>query len=132
MVRMARSERTKGVTEQEQQIALCEWAGWKRNVIYDTKSRELISWLDPSGKLVFGHLPDTNSLDVLHEMEKKLTLEQNETWLIELYVICELGGFPILNCPNCHLTRQGACILIKSTASDRREALLKTLGLWKE
>ena len=98
---------------QAQQIALCEWMGWKR-----TKLDPDYDWHNPDGGYA-NNLPNTNSLDVLHEMEKKLTEKQLEDYKYQLQKVCEPEGY----------TYKSA---ICSSAPQRREALLRTLNLWKE
>jgi hypothetical protein len=103
------------MTETEQQIALCEWwnpGSTKRLTIFG--ERKQIKYL--------GDLPDTSSLDVLHEMEKRLDVNQLSEYADWLDKIC----VPTHICP---LTHWQAVVMAE--APQRREALLRTLGLWK-
>lgn len=54
-----------------------------------------------------------NDLNAMHKVEKVLTADQRDTYIIWLARICPLGTF------------------IFSTAAQRAEAFLKTLNLWK-
>jgi len=97
------------MTEQEQQIALCEWAD---------KHGLNTSFMDHDGCEQVGLL-DTDSLDVLHEMEKKLTDEQKglyATWLAHRGGVTYVYNFDTIH----------------ATVAQRREALLRTLNLWTE
>lgn len=100
------------MTEQEQRIALREWMGWypcrcgSNRCIYDECQN--------------GTRKDSNSLDVLHEMEKRLKgSEPNEqqfsNYLSALAVI--VNSFDT------------DCLMV-AEASERREALCRTL--WPE
>lgn len=120
------------MTDQEQQIALCEWAGWKRKeppeFLKDEQVRHLWTvWTRDGIDLSVENLPDTNSLDVLHEMELKLnTYELKDSFVRYLLVLLDI-----------HIPFEGNPLfvwhkVINATAAQRREALLRTLGLWKE
>lgn len=69
-------------------------------------------------------LPNYESLDVMHRMEKILTANQWVKFEKELHAICRR-----VRSSRDDLRMQGAPI--HATAAQRREALLKTLNLWK-
>jgi len=98
--------------EQDQRIVLCEWMGWK----YHKPTPEEIA----TGSY-YQYEPNTNSLDVLHEMEKKLTDEQHKEFRrILRYLVTDVP----------HTDAERAAY--SASAPQRREALLRTLNLWKE
>lgn len=121
--------------EQDQHIALCEWAGWKSLGI---NAERVEYWMPPEfspaiGKLSWEEickqrrfLPNTNSLDVLHEMILKLEDIQLITFLNLL--ASATGGEPIDGKFGSH--RIG--LMFKAKADQWRECLLKTLNLWRE
>lgn len=102
------------MTKQDQRIALCEWAGWKRVEVSSG-----LAWGSDADKnkcWIYVHqLPDTNSLDVLHEMEKRI-----------------LGNDSLFNGDESVSEHYFNSISKHATASQRREALLRTLGLWRD
>lgn len=107
------------MSPEQQRIALCEWAGW-------TCDKSGI-WRDPRGCYGVNGCPaNTNSLDVLHEMVQKLTPEQHDDeyyfWLA--FVI---GGRRM----DVQVWEYRK-LMVDATAAQRREALLRTLGLWME
>ena len=95
----------------EQQIALCEWMGWE----YHKPTPEELE----SGSY-YHYEPNTSSLDVLHEMEKKLTDEQCRTY------------HEFIKGHHLIATHPAAEWVFHASASQRREALLRTLNLWKD
>lgn len=100
--------------EEDQQAALIEWAGWK----YIEGCDHPYGWDNAElGKAAI-NLPNTCSLDVLHEMEKKLPAQNHFAYIANLTsVVAREEGF------------QPLCM---STAAQRREALLRTIGKWKD
>lgn len=115
------------MTETDQEIALCEWAGWKRAAEYDWGN--LAHWRNGTRVVTRGDLPDTNRLDVLHEVTMKAV---------------EQGGWDFQQKFNHFLTevamrrREGSNVnqklfwMSNATAAQRREALLRVIGKWKE
>lgn len=107
--------------EQDQQIALCEWMGWTRQMVEDghlfsdpTKPMMVERWVSPNGH----HsrtLPDTNSLDVLHSLEEKLDCDQRAEFYNRVAVMVG-NGFDLLH----------------AKPELRRKAILQTLNLWRE
>lgn len=119
------------MTEQEQRIALAEWMGWRLDAASPTTGRHgtirftTLVHSPTGGKEVFDSiaeaieaLPDTNSLDVLHEIEMKLNCEQRNSYIHRLW---ELLG------PN-----WSYCEVALMNSAQRREALCRALGLWKD
>lgn len=115
------------MTEQQQKIALCEW--WKPeryNLELDQKKFQTVDMA-----YLLHWWPDTNSLDVLHEMEKRLTDSHKTQYahnLARLILVDDEVDYPEGQAPD---LVEDFCVL-HATAAQRREALLKTLGLWKE
>ena|SRR6185295_1848973 len=111
------------MTEQEQQIALCEWIGYTKTFTTDGVFKW---WLNPEGKYC-NNLPNTSSLDVLHDMEKRVS---NRDKVLYWNHLCrainpdiEWEDWGVLNC----------CLpMLCATAAQRREALLRTIGKWRE
>lgn len=106
--------------EKAQQIALCEWAGW-------TTANEW--WFPPDHNLDYhaatSVLPDTNSLDVLHSMRQKLTPNQQMTYTTHRWKICRRATGHIV-------TDHDMWRFANTNAEQEREALLRTLGLWRD
>ena len=109
------------MTETKQRIALAEWMGWKwfqkGNPEHD------VYWLSPDGK--YDNLPDTNSLDVLHEIEMKLG--PSAQYVSELVKLC-CRVYPSEPLTDYHYW----FAVVTANATQRLEALLRTLGLWKD
>ena len=120
------------MTPEAQRIALCEWAGWtdiKEDKFGLLGWHERIDgrnalWMRDSGLYLY-RLPDTDSLDVLHEMESLLVqgdynFQKRDKYAAELRMIIGPHG----NMRSFDYAHAGA--------AQRREALLRTLGLWKD
>lgn len=110
------------MTEQEQRIALCEWMGYH----LEEESNGCKVWYGPNDVAQRG-LPDTNSLDVLHEMEMKMDKRQQDVFAGILgEIVCgrqiDFGAMRI------NTTTE----ILFATAAQRRKALCRTLGLWKD
>jgi hypothetical protein len=91
-------------------------------------SRDWETWvMNPSGLLVFKHdIPDYfNDLNAMHEAEKVLTKANWGGYAAELYRITDAHNHGIS--PNHHWLA-----VAFSTASQRAEAFLRTIGKWKE
>jgi hypothetical protein len=122
------------MSEDEQRIALCEWMGWRR---LDAMART-VQWCgrwepgNPNPVETSTQLPNTNSLDVLHGFELKLTREQQEEYANQLYLLLpedenhgNMGdGVDIMTASQFQM--------LHAKAEFRREALLRTLNLWQE
>lgn len=111
------------MTPEEQRIALAEWAGYVE-LDYETQARILYGRLGSRGALV--RIPDyLNDLNDVYELEEKLTFEQAEQFEDEL---CHIVV-------KCNEQRENQVpwrfAVAHATASQRCEALLKTLNIWK-
>jgi hypothetical protein len=94
---------------EQQRIAIAEACGWKPETYWAQP-------IEPGDIPVTTSPPDyLNDLNAMHEVEKVLTNEQLE-------VYCN-----ILHKPN-----HGVYWAIHSTASQRAEAFLRTIGKWEE
>lgn len=115
------------MSPEEKRIAIAGWMGWK-DLSYST------NWLTrPDGSKQFYHtiqtsweefVPDyVNDLNAIHEAESKLMEGRSSCKLFWDY---------------CEYLREivpadfGTDTVIHATAAQRCEALLKTLGLWKD
>lgn len=113
------------MTPEQQRIAIAEWMGVK-----PTQARKL-----EDGKTVLIYLEDgkwlpdyLNDLNAMHEAEKKLDYKQRVIFINFLAVALVREHKP-------KLSNMTTCIHVESchsTASQRAEALLKTIGKWKE
>lgn len=127
--------------EQDQVKALCEWAGWKWDEMsvhsptggkwsrYGRRFYEGGALEDDLLKI----LPDTNSLDVLHDFEKRLDDDQQEKYAHELSQVIPQN----LNCgpgsdDEIDIMVHREFDLLHATAEQRRMALLKTIGKWTD
>ena len=109
---------------EEQQILLAQWAGWRAEDRERGDGMMIEQWVSPEGDRCCNP-PDTSSLDVLHEMEKKLTPHQRRNYPQSLAQVCRIGE-------GAEWTADEDWTIIHTTPAKRREALLRTLGLWKE
>lgn len=110
---------------EDQNIAIAEWVGWKevmyRHQSFASCATTGIDPLEPSnsvGMKVYKQIPNYHGdLNAIHECENKL--RGSAIWSEykrRLSIICSTGfEFPV-----------------DATASQRCEALLRTLNLWKE
>ncbi len=112
------------MTPESQRIAIAEACGWKD--IKQIGGGELWQWVgDPPNSVHHELIPDyLNDLNAMHEAEKVLTTEnQREQYWIELMRICDSKDESGFN---------SRWICAHATASQRAEAFLLTLNLWKE
>lgn len=108
------------MTEHDQQIALCEWMGWKPSTAGWTYQHEG-QWFPVLNS-------DTNDLNVLHEMEKRLdddNHEFNQRWHFGKHLRAIVHPQFVMSDEATWWHSSHA------TAFQRREALLRALGLWK-
>ena len=102
---------------EQQRIAIAEACGWK------TDKRGL-GWLSPRG--CYEPEPDyLNDLNAMHEAEKVLTKANWGGYAAELYRITDAHNHGIS--PNHHWLA-----VAFSTAAQRAEAFLRTIGKWEE
>lgn len=105
------------MNKEAQRIAIAEACGWKPHADgfwYKTKKHPLIR----GGK----ELPDfPNDLNSMHEAEKVLTDDQLFSMDNRLYEVCNGSSELMVE-----------TFTWRATASQRSEAFLRTLNLWKE
>ena len=111
------------MTIESQKLALLEWAGWSKKPICFNGP---ICWHNPQGQVVcyknqHQHLPNLNSLDVIAEMEGKLSDDQWGPYLQRIPEVLHRHGRAASMDRN----------WVQLTAPQRLEALVRTLGLWK-
>lgn len=100
---------------EEQRIAIAKACGWHNFIINDEYGNDRALKPEQAFKMNcrFYDLPDyLNDLNAMHEAEKILSYEQNWNYCLSLRV---------LTSDNEH----------RATATQRAEAFLKTLNLWK-
>lgn len=104
------------MTPEAQRIAIAEACGWKR------------AFENPGWRWCrdgeFASLPDyPNDLNAMHEAEARLTDEQQPLYFDWLSITsgARIGESPLY-----------AFTIATSTAAQRAEAFLKTLGLWQD
>jgi hypothetical protein len=109
------------MTPEEQRVAIAEARGWK--LVMDDPLYEPY-WEDPKGNMIGVSCglkyPDyLNDLNAMHEAEKVLDLIKRCQFADNLFrvMVCEDGVSEFMK--------------IHATASQRAEAFLKTLNLWK-
>lgn len=127
------------MTPEQQRIAIAEACGLTPHPDNDNRPDDLKFWSPQySGKpgLVYtldgpeygefprsqhdARLPDyPNDLNAMHEAEKVLRVEQHFTFQVELARVINTITYPL------------NFALLHSTASQRAEAFLRTLNLWK-
>lgn len=106
------------MTDQEQIIALAEWDGWtikSHNHLGVYGSKEHSSG-GRTGWVVPDYLSDLNAV---HELEKKLLASQHDAYMWHLTDSVR------------HESEMGF-VEIHATARQRCEALLRTIGKWKD
>lgn len=107
------------MTDQEINKAIAEWCGWKIH------PRETGLWLK-DGRGVSRRLPNyTEDLNACHEAISKLT-----TWDEQKAYINELKWLALSE--DFILAEEALWKLMSATARQRCEALLRTIGKWKE
>ena len=104
-----------------QRIAIAEACGWKLIRRVGNSGHEWNVYESPDGRIssvVTETLPDyLNDLNAMHEAEKAMSQSQKTRYIFELQTLC--GG-------------QHFGDNYFATPSQRAEAFLRTLGLWKE
>ena len=102
------------MTPEEQRIKIAEACGWKLEFVAVPDGDEGDVWTKPDG--FCGDLPDyLNDLNAMHEAEKLLKPMQWIAYGRKLQALCD----------------ESITWPIHATATQRAEALLKTLKLWK-
>lgn len=114
------------MTPEEQRIALAEWDGWKYSPSANSsiKHEAVMAWYRPgSSPWHLEQLPDyLNDLNAVHLLEKKLPDKHKRSYAFILAQV--LDTTPTVDLDDQFLN-------IHATATQRCEALLKTLNLWK-
>ena len=109
---------------EQQRIAIAEACGWK-NADHPDVMKFKQGWtmpekwcMDPNGELRFNHdRPNyLHDLNAMHEAEKTLTDKAHEEFRLNLYDV--IGD--------------DSRLIVSSTAAQRAEAFLCTIGKWKE
>ena len=106
------------MTDDQIRIAIAEWCGWKFIVSHDVMGKAVPDrWIKDEMEYFEDHpFPDyPNDLNAVHEAEKKLDVNPWQQYINLLPDIIEDWRSPI-----------------HATAHQRCEALLKTIGKWKE
>lgn len=113
---------------EDQRIALAQWCGWRlRNA-----SSMMPGTYYHIDKAVNAQPPDyLNDLNAMHEAEKHLKVDQIGDYENHLYGITDYRDW--VSGEDAIFWRQHSFYRnIHATASQRAEALLRTVGLWKE
>lgn len=121
------------MTEQEQQLAILKATGWEFN---ETVQR----WVAPNTAPIAGRLVDVpdylNDLNAMHEAEKTCILAKGLTKTYSAYLYEIINQTPVeatgLEYDDLVLGEEVSALRIHATASQRAEAFLRTLNLWKE
>lgn len=116
------------MSPEKQRIAIAEACGWEWKKYGDTMA--WYNWSMKWVRAVCGICPDIvpvdplpdylNDLNAMHEAEKVLKVEQHFTFQVELARVINTITYPL------------NFALLHSTAAQRAEAFLKTIGLWKD
>ena len=107
------------MTPEQQRIAIAEACGWS----HKTLDNETYWWHDENNKSLppsddgMRTCPDyLNDLNAMHEAEKTLTDKAHEEFRLNLYDV--IGD--------------DSRLIVSSTAAQRAEAFLRTIGKWEE
>lgn len=123
------------MTSTEIRIALAEFDGWKRVAPYKCGNTR-VDWpvFEKGGmraSIVSNTLPNyPNDLNAVHELEKKLNEVQKTVYgetLVKVEIV-DWGYYP----GEAEINWNSICDLLSATASQRCEALLRTLNLWRD
>lgn len=107
------------MSPEQQQLAIEAWCGWTTKTRQNCYEGKYTVWLK-DGKPSSLPIPDyLNDLNAMHEAEKGLKDDQIRKYCSELWNAVCLS-------PEAHIG------LIHATASQRAEALLRTIGKWVE
>lgn len=111
---------------EEQRIAIAKACGWEsKNLWHPCDGHCNDVYCEGYWKLE--ETPDyLNDLNAMHEAEKFIDDELVPDWIRYLLEVCRPDDWQVIN----RFTTHETCL--RATASQRAEAFLKTLGLWKE
>jgi hypothetical protein len=108
------------MTEAEQRIALAKWCGWKK-CAFDDKS----FYVPMMGHVAVACDP-IHDLNAMREAEKRIACEQWWGYVIALnHKVCEDADEPSNDDP------ETSFCMVHSSATQRAEALLRTIEKWK-
>lgn len=119
------------MNEQEQRIAIAEFCGWRPTGYgsWYIGNKEDMNHAVCDGSHNHIQLPDyCNDLNAMHEAEKMLDVELYATYAHKLSTINEI--VPINIWYDHHALEVHA--VATSTAAQRAESLLRTIGKWKD
>ena len=109
------------MTTQEQYVECAKLLDWTRHIFDDGRVEVEPHFNSPCGKFRYGSsmLPNFDSLDVIHELEKVLTELERREYFFHLFKTQRLDDGELWKA-------------VHTTASQRREAILRTVGKWKD
>lgn len=118
------------MTEEEQRIAIAEACGWMRGAFIDEAGNS-VGWEKKTGSgfwwtdvLPQRHTDYLNDLNAIHDAEKVLTsLVQQQTYISRLRQLTD---------PQSPDAYSQGFLTAHATAAQRAEALLRTIGKWKD
>jgi hypothetical protein len=119
------------MTNDEQNIAVAEWCGWKLDPTG-------LWWSDPTGNYGVKGPPDYGSdLNATHEAEKQLLTgdgwkKRLAKYSSELMAVMHDTDFGRIDVAFKNDMVHLRYFTLHATAAQRREALLRTIGRWKE
>ncbi len=119
------------MTPEQQCIAIAEWCGWveimDRGVAFG--AHVLTGRIKVEGGLELKTLPDyLNDLNAMHDAESKFTEQSaQDAYCLALANVCS-------GCVDWDSERMNvvAWVTMRATASQRAEALLRTIGKWQD
>lgn len=117
------------MTAQEMNIAIAKWMGWKfdhlRKIAMPPESDQIQLRLYPGFSFSnYDNVPNyAGDLNAIHEAERELTEDLHDRWVVDL---AEVTGAIIFE------GYSDMFVGFHATAAQRCEALLKTIGRWKE
>ncbi len=113
------------MTPEAQRIAIAEACGW--NTTKEPFGGMMV-YRDATGQMQATLPAYLSDLNACHEMEKVLLNEQRRNYVEQL-----IAGHPLhYDFRTSDDSRMAAYFIVNATASQRCEAFLRTLGLWKE
>lgn len=118
------------MTTQEQNLLLAKWDGWT-DILQDPILTERFAGVDPNTN-TYKPLPSyTTDLNAVHELGMKLAKDQHIKYVNCLFLAVGINRYYYMTDDKAFPADQQFRV-IHATASQRCEALLKTLGLWKD
>lgn len=108
------------MTEEAQRIAIAEWCAWKQSH-HKFRVAEVHGWISPLGEWEISPPDYLNDLNAIREALLQLSQDEFQNYLHHLGQVCWAESL-IQHTRNIHT----------ATAAQRAEALLRTIGKWKE